>query len=262
MSTDKTITVHSELSRIQQALKVGKTHHNKFGNYDYRNAEDILEAVKPLLGESVLKVSDKPILLGDRYYIEATATLIYNKEIESASASAREGESQPGMSPSQITGAASSYARKYALNGLFLIDDARDADSDEKEPQTTQPSTPKIPPREALVQPQKQGSSKVVETTLEPTHNILNGVEYTHKTGVNKDDGSAYEGWVPPKGSNLKPIWGTAKFRAAQQVEKAKSIKAEIADNADTDNTAEFERAMNEDDWGSALAEVEASGDR
>ena len=117
------------LAAIQQKLKAPKGQVNSFGNYKYRNCEDILEAVKPLLGEAVVLLSDEIIMVGDRVYVKATATLRFEEWSVSVSASARESLDKKGMDTAQITGAASSYARKYALNGLFLIDDTKDADS-------------------------------------------------------------------------------------------------------------------------------------
>ena len=119
------------LNKIQQELKVKKGKFNKHGSFWYRSAEDILEAVKPLLGEAaVLTMNDKIVNIGDRFYVEAEVVLtsIDGKIIGKSLASAREVLDRKGMSPDQITGAASSYARKYALNGLFCIDDAQDAD--------------------------------------------------------------------------------------------------------------------------------------
>lgn len=122
----------TELIMIQQGLKAPKGQYNSFGKYHYRSCEDILEAVKELLGEQscTLNISDELVLIGDRYYVKATAT-ITNSEGKSVSttAFARESESKAGMDSSQITGSASSYARKYALNGLFCIDDTKDADT-------------------------------------------------------------------------------------------------------------------------------------
>lgn len=116
---------------IQSELKAPKNQVNKFGGYKYRSAEDILEAVKPLLKITgcYLTISDSMELIGERYYVKATATLT-NPDGDSISvcAYAREEETKKGMDASQITGAASSYARKYALNGLFCIDDTKDAD--------------------------------------------------------------------------------------------------------------------------------------
>ena len=121
------------LIEIQQRLKAPKGQRNSFGNYNYRSAEDILEAVKPLLAEQkvALILKDHIMLVDDRFYICATASLYGEdgKEIIQTTASAREPIAKKGMDESQITGMASSYARKYALNGLFCIDDTKDADT-------------------------------------------------------------------------------------------------------------------------------------
>jgi len=131
-----------KLSNVQNELKAPKNQKNNFGNYNYRSAEDILEAVKPLLKTNRLSLilSDELKNIGDRYYINAIAT-IYDLDSEktiSNTAYAREEETKKGMDGSQITGTASSYARKYALNGLFNIDDTKDADTDEYQKQVKQ----------------------------------------------------------------------------------------------------------------------------
>lgn len=128
--------MYRTLSQIQSDLKVGKTQRNTFGNYNYRSCEDILEAVKPLClkYDCVLTLSDEIIMIGDRIYVKSTALLTdmsEDRHIKSV-AFAREEETKKGMDASQITGAASSYARKYALNGLFCIDDTKDADANNK----------------------------------------------------------------------------------------------------------------------------------
>lgn len=125
--------INIKLMNIQQELKAPKGQYNSFGKYAYRSCEDILEAVKPLLRKEkvVLTISDELQYIGNRYYIKATATLI-DTESEATinnSAYAREEETKKGMDGSQITGASSSYARKYALNGLFGIDDNKDSDT-------------------------------------------------------------------------------------------------------------------------------------
>lgn len=130
----------TKLIQIQQKLKAPKGQYNSFGKYKYRSQEDILEAVKPHLASvgATLTVSDDLQYIGDRYYVKATA-ILYDESgevIEQVSAYAREEEIKKGMDGSQITGTASSYARKYALNGLFLIDDTKDADTDEWKNQT------------------------------------------------------------------------------------------------------------------------------
>lgn len=123
-----------ELINIQNELKAPKNLYNSFGKYKYRNAEGIMEAVKPLLKKynCYLTLCDDIHMIGDRYYLRATATII-NKDGKSVvvTALAREDESKKGLDGAQLTGSTSSYARKYALNGLFLIDDTKDADSDE-----------------------------------------------------------------------------------------------------------------------------------
>lgn len=126
--------IYAELARIQRDLKAPKNLFNKFGNYKYRNAEGILESVKPLLNGLALIVNDEPILIGDRFYIKATVTLTDGDDSVSASAYAREDETKKGMDGCQLTGACSSYARKYALNALLMIDDSKDSDSDELSP--------------------------------------------------------------------------------------------------------------------------------
>lgn len=126
--------IHEQLSAIQAMLKAPKGRYNSFGKYAYRSAEDILEAVKPICRENgcTLTVSDDIVHLGDRYYIKATVTLANDQgETLATQAFAREDESKKGMDGSQITGTASSYARKYALNGMFCIDDTKDADTEE-----------------------------------------------------------------------------------------------------------------------------------
>lgn len=122
-----------KLLKIQIELKAPKNQYNSFGEYRYRSCEDILEAVKPLLKEtnSVLLLSDEITEVGERIYVKATATLKDEKDSISVSAFAREVEEKKKLDGSQLTGVASSYARKYALNGLFCIDDTKDADTDE-----------------------------------------------------------------------------------------------------------------------------------
>lgn len=133
--------IAEQLSEIQVKLRAPKNQHNSFGNYDYRSCEDILTALKPLLKEQgvTLTLDDSVEPIGNRIYIKATAKLQNSDgEVIENHAFAREAESKKGMDDSQITGTASSYARKYALNGLFLIDDTKDPDSDQYNKQTGQ----------------------------------------------------------------------------------------------------------------------------
>ena len=134
--------IYAALMAVQAELKAPKGQHNSFGKYDYRSAEDIIEAVKPLLKDNglFLNMSDDIVLVGDRYYVKATVSVtdIVTGESVQTSALAREAAQKKGMDESQVTGTASSYARKYALNGLFAIDDTKDADTDQYKQQTNQ----------------------------------------------------------------------------------------------------------------------------
>ena len=135
------MTVYKKLIEVQKELKAPKNQRNTFGNYNYRSAEDILKALKPILAkyEATVSLSYKIIVTGNMWtYVEATATFVDIETGESTCTTgyAREAETKKGMDPSQITGSASSYAGKYALNGMFLIDDTKDADTDEYHIQT------------------------------------------------------------------------------------------------------------------------------
>ena len=134
------VGIYKKLLEIQTDLKAPKGQYNSFGKYKYRSCEDILEAVKPICkkNNATLIIADELQNIGDRYYIKATATIIDIEDgsVLSNTAYAREEETKKGMDGSQITGTASSYARKYALNGLFCIDDTKDADTDEYKEQT------------------------------------------------------------------------------------------------------------------------------
>ena len=153
------------LIRIQKELKAPKGQFNKFGGYHYRSCEDIQEAVKPLLGKAVLLLSDEIVPIGtSRIYVKTTATLTEGEKSVSVTAWARETDSRKGMDAAQVTGSASSYARKYALNGLFLCDDLKDADSipaenapseDSKYTPTTGPAQ-KPEPQQPAAAPQGQ----------------------------------------------------------------------------------------------------------
>lgn len=144
--SDKERTFLERVSLLITELKAPKSQRNNFGKYNYRSAEDILEAVKPLAYKYglVAKLSDEPIMIGDWHYIKATASIkdVKTGEEEVATAYAREPLAKKGMDESQITGTASSYARKYAMNGLYQIDDTKDADTDEYTEQVKQ-ATPK-----------------------------------------------------------------------------------------------------------------------
>lgn len=144
------MSVYEKLMNIQSELKAPKGQRNSFGNYNYRSCEDILEAVKPLLAkhQAALTISDSIELIGTRFYVKATAKLVdvVDGTMIENTAYARESESKKGMDDSQLTGATSSYARKYCLNGLFAIDDTNDADTNEyHEQQKKQEAKPAKP---------------------------------------------------------------------------------------------------------------------
>ena len=135
MTTKNTeLSLTDKLIKIQAELKAPKNQKNNFGKYNYRSCEDILEAVKPLLNKYniAIKIRDNIEMIGDRYYVKATVIIGSGKDITKTNAYAREVLERKGMDESQITGATSSYARKYALNGMFAIDDSKDADTMDK----------------------------------------------------------------------------------------------------------------------------------
>lgn len=159
------------LNKIQKELKAPKGQYNSFGKYYYRNCEDILEAVKPLLGEGTLILEDEVVNIGNHNYVKATATLIEDNDVNSpkwsATAYAREAVDQKGMNDSQITGSTSSYARKYALNGLFCIDDTKDSDATNTHDKTS----PKA--QNATSKASKPQSSTLVSSYLDLAKNAL-----------------------------------------------------------------------------------------
>lgn len=164
------MNIYEKLMYIQQELKAPKGQYNSFGKYKYRSCEDILEAAKPVLGKykAAVFISDCIVEIAGRFYIEATATLTdcETGESLSVSANAREEESKKGMDSSQVTGAASSYARKYALNGLFCIDDTKDSDAT-----NTHGKEGKNPPETAPAVSQLVSCTDCGETILPVTHN-------------------------------------------------------------------------------------------
>lgn len=175
--------INIKLMNIQQELKAPKGQYNDFGKYAYRSCEDILEAVKPLLKKEkvVLTISDELQYIGNRYYIKATATLIdtESEAIISNSAYAREEETKKGMDGSQITGASSSYARKYALNGLFGIDDNKDSDTTNIQSKEEKEDKKASPKQIELIQKYYQGENltKLLE---------VNNIEKLEDMSINK----------------------------------------------------------------------------
>ena len=156
------MAITEKLSKIQSELKAPKGQYNKFGNFFYRSCEDILEGLKPLLKstKTALTISDEIIYIGDRYYIRATAALYDQESGETVStrAYAREPDKRQGMDASQVTGSASSYARKYALNGLFCIDDNKDPDASAQAQEEEKPK--KTRARKAKAAEKKEADKK------------------------------------------------------------------------------------------------------
>ena len=193
-------TIYEKLLIVQNELKAPKDKRNNFGGYNYRSCEGILEAVKPLLQAQglMLTIKDEVVNIGDRYYVRATVLLddiSSNGEI-AVTALAREEEAKKGMDASQITGTASSYARKYALNGLFLIDDTKDADTDEfhrttqENGQKTNVATqPNQPPAKKIALTQKIVDEKLKfileQTDAETVKNIWLNLSKMYE--INKD---------------------------------------------------------------------------
>lgn len=180
------MTIYEKLAKIQSTLKAPKNQYNAFGKYKYRNCEDILEAVKPLLAEvkAVVIVGDELELIGNRFYVKATARFIdceSDAQITNT-AYAREEDTKKGMDGSQITGASSSYARKYALNGLFCIDDTKDSDTTNGMPdqQNNQQNN----------QQRQQTANAAPQLMTEQHYNIL-----IRACGNAQMDGSAEEFW-------------------------------------------------------------------
>ena len=177
------MNIYEKLSNIQNELKCNKNQFNKFGGYKYRSCEDILEAAKPLLRKEkvVLTISDELQYIGNRYYIKATATLIDTESDStiSNSAYAREEETKKGMDGSQITGSSSSYARKYALNGLFGIDDNKDSDTTNIQSKEEKEDKKASPKQIELIQKYYQGENltKLLE---------VNNLEKLEDMSINK----------------------------------------------------------------------------
>lgn len=194
-----------ELISIQSELKAPKSQFNKFGGYKYRKAEDILEAVKPLLTKQkcTLIVTDDVVLIGNRIYVKATATIKNEKgECETSTGWAREEETKKGMDGSQITGASSSYARKYALNGLFAIDDNADSD-------TTNDGQHQAAQQQAQIQPT---AAQQPTTPQYHTNDLNEGLAYLSRC-VNKDNLI----WVV---QTYKPLTASPQFMQAVSAKK------------------------------------------
>lgn len=179
MSEEKTF--NEKLIDLIAELKAPKGQRNNFGKYNYRSAEDILEAVKPLALKYGLlpNLTDEIVLIGERYYIKATASITDGTQKVESLGFARESENKKGMDESQITGTTSSYARKYAMNGLYLIDDTKDADTDEYKQQSDSAKPKKVSKTQAQALNQKV--SKLAELASEKTGKGITAKEMAEK---------------------------------------------------------------------------------
>lgn len=208
------VTLREKLLAIQNELKAPKNQYNSFGKYNYRSCEDILEGLKPELKKvkATLHVSDSIEVIGDRYYVKATATLMDAESEETISnvAFARESDDKKGMDASQVTGATSSYARKYALNGLFLIDDTKDTDTDENK-------------REATERAKKAASKPKTETKSEEQLNeeMVASVDQTqvpNSSGVTLERLAKLQAEMKRTGVSLTTILTTAKVKQIEDM--------------------------------------------
>lgn len=183
----KQLKMENQLAQIQSEVKAPKGQFNSFGKYKYRSAEDILEAVKPIVNSKGFSItlSDEIIAMDGRFYIKATATLTNGKETYSATGYAREEESKKGMDGSQITGSCSSYSRKYALSGLFGLDDTKDSDATNTHGQDQKPSSKPIEQPQVTINSQELGELKRLLdecSAIEHLTEIWNDIDDSFKT--------------------------------------------------------------------------------
>ena len=217
--------IYSELSRLQQELKAPKNLYNSFGKYKYRNAEGILESVKPLLNGMALIINDEPVVIGSRYYIKATVTLTDGDDSVSAVAYAREDEEKRGMDGCQLTGACSSYARKYALNALLMIDDSKDSDDDALSPKN--PANQKEEEEERKPDDKDTGGvtvSKKIPSVANLMRNEISDVQEKMKLDSYEEARKLVFGWgdtLMESGAVEKFVWANITEEQAKALFKA-----------------------------------------
>jgi hypothetical protein len=179
---DLLMSIYEKLLKIQTELKAPKNQYNSFGKFNYRSCEDILEGLKPVLQKykAAVLISDEIVLIRDRYYVKATATLFdaESNDQVSATAYAREAETKTGMDLSQLTGSTSSYARKYALNGLFAIDDTKDSDALPREQKRTKK------PQGTITKQQAKKMFELAENDTQLVKEVLETFNYKNSTDV------------------------------------------------------------------------------
>lgn len=204
-------TICDKLRTVQQKLKAPKNQYNSFGKYRYRSCEDILEGVKPLLEEvgAAIVLTDCIEQVGDRFYIKATANFMDGNDFICNTAYARESDDKKGMDASQITGTASSYARKYALNGLLLIDDTKDADTDENHNEAVGRSRSEAA-KKAQATKEQNAADSANQIISEKDLNVL--IELMKKKGISPD-----QKW---KGKELKDLTNAEWVAAVAWLEK------------------------------------------
>ena len=225
------MSVYDKLVSVQTELKAPKNQYNIFGKYNYRSCEDILEDLKPVLkknGATVI-ITDTLELVGDRYYVKATAKFV---DVESGdfienSAYAREDLSQKGMSESQITGSTSSYARKYCLNGLFLIDDTKDADTDEYQNQQAKGNQKQTTKKENAKQAPKEVSAQAPVNQTEPSKEtpLVNDPDLVlHGEGMTEKRIARLKKAQEITGKNDATVLATAKAKTFEEISEANYI--------------------------------------
>jgi hypothetical protein len=238
------MSIHNKLGRVQAKLKVGKGHRNDFGNYNYRNLADIFEGLKPILSGSgcSITVSDEIVCVNDFNYIKATATFSDGNESITTTGWARESVQKKGMDDSQITGATSSYARKYALNGLFAIDDTEDADSmDNRDHKTVvvSPSLSKKPNEEV-----QQASDEWNEASRNT------GIPFGKYKGTPwKDVPEDYIGWLINKSDNANWRAMANAELVARMTEGASEKQQDVQQGVEADSSTKEADKGTEKGW-------------
>jgi hypothetical protein len=221
------MSVLTKLLEVQSKLKANKGQRNTFGNYNYRSAEDIVESAKPLLKENglLMTLNDDLVLVGDRFYVKATVTIIDVESGESitTSAFAREPEQKKGADESQVTGASSSYARKYAMNGMFAIDDTKDADTDEhKKTQDKVDSKPQPQQQKAVPKSNPQPSTPK-PTAKQPNVELkalVDEIDTLIREKVKVDSAKAKEA--------VESVLGHGNYKKLDTVENGEKIKQSL----------------------------------
>jgi hypothetical protein len=222
-------TIYQKLTTIQNQLKAPKSQHNSFGKYNYRSSEDILEALKPVVRDNNCSffITDEIINIQERFYVKATVTLVDSESGESISASAfaREPEQKKGADESQVTGASSSYARKYAMNGMFAIDDTKDADTDEhKKTQDKADSKPQPQQQKAVPKsnPQPSAPKSTAKQPNAELKSLVDEIDTLIREKVKVDSAKAKEA--------VESVLGHGNYKKLDTVENGEKIKQSLSE--------------------------------